>query len=232
MAYWLVTPKIIGDHVALDGSMNPAKVVLLDNMRIVSLIIGLVFLFLGKGLFWTAYSRSNHFWVLRIQNIILSLNTFNIEKFLSQFWQNIPKIDKKLFLANLTLALLCHGFLLSNIIINWDGQGGLYFISLNHIETGRWTATWLGFLTEWTLMPFPFMAFSIVALAVSGVMIARHFHYSSLLQGFGIASFLISFPSYAIAFSYNWICYGYPLATLLVLLSIQQVAKKGLYSWS
>lgn len=222
----LFTVEFVSANFTMDGSLAPQKVKAVLQLQTIGFFLGSVFILLGLGssiyILSISDSKANKLYQRLLSGHILN---FDLAKQISLAWTSVHKTDKKVIAINLVVGLICHGFLLSNIIINWDGQTGLHYSSLAFVQYGRWFTSFLGFLSESTLMPFPFVAVSIVLMSVSGLKLAKLFNCQRTLEKVIVSALLISYPAFAVGLSYNWICYTFPLATWLGLVAIEQSMK-------
>ncbi|MEM6644237.1 MAG: glucosyltransferase domain-containing protein [Bacteroidota bacterium] len=224
--YFLATPAIVGKHFTMDGNVETDKLKVLSRLRSLTLFTSVILLLIVCILLLLVRrpSYSSSMWV---QGWLERIMAFDLESFLRQKWKSITRQNKTLFLVNVLLIFFSHGFLLNNIIINWDGQGGLDFSSLAVIPSGRWFTAFLGIFSEHHYLPVPFFLVAVIFLALSGVALTNLFQGLNFLQKVLISALLVCFPSFAAGFSYNWFSPVYPIACFLVLSSVNSAVKPG-----
>lgn len=229
LAYLFVTPDFVSNYFTIDGKIDPNKIPVLDRMRSSTLVLSIVLFILSICLLFLSKKASNPI-ALLLQKKLDSFLNFDIHDCLQRTWKSIGLEAKQLFLINLLVIFFSHGFLLNNIIINWDGQGGLDFSSIAHLSSGRWMTALLGNLSEHHYLPLPFFVTTIVILAFAGVLFAEILGEKIFLSKALISAALVAFPGYAFGLSYNWVSPIYPIATLFALLAIKFSLKKGSYN--
>lgn len=222
---FITTPAFVGTYFTLDGSIDENRLPTLLNLRRIALLVAILCMATSAASFVLSLNRKNAI-TQRLNFRLQKLSNFDLAECIQQYWRQIPTHSKKLFGINLLTVLLCHGFLLFNLIINWDGQGGLYFPSEAFLGSGRWFASLLSLLNESVFQPIPMMGISFVLLAISATLLSETLGLKGTVESALVSALLISFPSYAIGFSYNFVAYYYPASTLLTILSIRQALKQ------
>lgn len=225
--YHIISPEFVSEFLTLDGHMAPNKVQILNNTRNLSFWLGIT-LMVSAGIILSLTFMSNEKTYTIYNNYLTDIIDFDLEKIIRDQWKGISATCKKIFLVNLFIALLCHGFVLTNMIINWDGQTGLFFSGRSHIPSGRWFTAFLGIFSEGTFLPIPFGIFSFICLALSGLLLGNLWKCTSFLQMIVVSAFLICFPAFAVGFSYNWVCFIYPVSTVLTILAVQYALRPGI----
>ncbi|WP_109831480.1 glucosyltransferase domain-containing protein [Reichenbachiella versicolor] len=229
LGYIIFTPEYVTKYLSLDGNIPSSKLTALTNIRLITLIFGLLFLILGLSTSLLLLTKEQL--LKTIYNKYLSeLFSFNLENNIKNVFHSLSSRDRSVLGINIIIGIFCHGFLLTNIIINWDGALNLNYSNIAHIPSGRWFTALLGTISESTILPFPFVAISIILLAISGWMLSKILGARSTLGQLLVSAVLICYPGYAVGMSYTWVCYIYPLATVLALSSIFLAQKESVKS--
>jgi len=170
--YFVFTESFVANHLTVDGSIDPAMKGVLTRIVTTSIFIGSVLILMAGSLVWLSRKSESPIHQ-RLDHLLQQALRFDLSQYFTRQWNAIDNSQKKLFCASLIVAFTAHGFLLNNLIINWDGQGGLSFSSMAHLPSGRWFTALLGVLSEHTYLPIPFFLVSILFLSVSGVLFAN-----------------------------------------------------------
>jgi hypothetical protein len=158
----------------------------------------------------------------------LKILNFDLNEYLKLKIQKIPSSYRKVFLLNCFWGFLCHGFLLTNFIINEDGHSHLSGGSYYTIKIGRWLLGYVTTLHENIPFPIILTSFAILLLSISSLLVSYLWRCKSKLTIFLISTLFIGFPALSSVYCYHWNTFSYTVSLFLSVVSVFFVMRQGL----
>ena len=134
--------------------------------------------------------------------------------------------NKVPFLASLIAGFLCHGFALTNKLVNHDDIESLFGKGAT-ITSGRWGLELVKVLfPDWS-MPWIYGCISIVLMALAVCIMVRLLNIGSKPMQAMLGMLVLSFPVLTGNFCFMFTSSAYALAFFLAVLSVEQFLKGG-----